>query len=155
MGPIDTTTRILSIIHLAVLLYPSKMFYPVILPLVSMFDAFYKDAAVQRKLKLFWIAFIWFKLVTTTNLNLNVITTSVNLLVPVGSSILVTSIFFWEILPEWMFPLLTGFSIVFCFANPRSADFTRIFGGSGGNEGLGFLFICLEQWNILHLKLTA
>ena len=57
--------------------------------------------------------------------------------------ILVTSIFFWEILPEWMFPLLTGFSI-FCLANPRSADFTRIFGGSGGNEGLGFLSICLD-----------
>ena len=44
------------------------MFYPVILPLVSMFDAFFKDAAAaQRKLKLFWVAFIW--LVTTTNLN--------------------------------------------------------------------------------------
>ena len=42
-----------------------------------------------------------------------------------------------------MFPLLTGFSI-FCLANPRSADFTRIFGGSGGNEGLGFLSICLD-----------
>ena len=42
-----------------------------------------------------------------------------------------------------MFPLLTGFS-VFCLANPGSADFTRIFGGSGGNEGLGFLSICLD-----------
>ena len=53
------------------------------------------------------------------------------------------SIFFWEIFPEWIFPLLTGISI-FCLANPRSADFTRIFGGSGGNEGLGFLSICLD-----------
>ena len=42
-----------------------------------------------------------------------------------------------------MFPLLTGFSI-FCIANPRSADFTRIFGGSNGNEGLGLLSICLD-----------
>ena len=51
--------------NLAVLLYPSKMFYPVILPLVSMLDAFFKDAAAaQRKLKLFWFAFFW--LVTLT-----------------------------------------------------------------------------------------
>ena len=120
---------------LAVLLYPSKMLYPVILPLVSMFDAFFKDAAAaQRKLKLFWIAFFWLVLVTT-----NFINTCVNLLFFDAYD----SIFFWEILPEWMFPLLTGFS-VFCLANPRSADFTRIFGGSGGNEGLGFLSICLD-----------
>ncbi|KAJ6507971.1 OPT oligopeptide transporter protein-domain-containing protein [Mycena vitilis] len=52
-------------------------------------------------------------------------------------------IFFWEILPEWMFPLLTGFS-VFCLANPRSQDFTRIFGGSNGNEGLGLLSLCFD-----------
>ena len=99
-----------------------------------MFDAFFKDAAAaQRKLKLFWIAFFWLVRVTT-----NVINTSMNLLFDAYDSI-----FFWEILPEWMFPLLTGFS-VFCLANPRSADFTRIFGGSGGNEGLGFLSICLD-----------
>ncbi|KAJ7126834.1 OPT oligopeptide transporter protein-domain-containing protein [Mycena epipterygia] len=95
-----------------VLLYPSKMLYPGVLPLVSMFDALYKDAAgAQKKLRLFWIAF--------------------------------AVIFFWEILPEWMFPLLTGFSI-FCLANPRSQDFTRIFGGSNGNEGLGLLSICFD-----------
>ncbi|KAJ7455304.1 OPT oligopeptide transporter protein-domain-containing protein [Mycena galericulata] len=89
----------------SVLLYPSKMLYPGVLPLVSMFDALYKDAeGARKKLRLFWIAFI--------------------------------AIFFWEILPEWMFPLLTGFSI-FCLANQRSQDFTRIFGGSNGNEGLG------------------
>ena len=46
--------------HAAILLYPSKMLYPCILPLVSMFDTFFKDtAAAQRKLKLFWIAFFW------------------------------------------------------------------------------------------------
>ncbi len=49
-------------------------------------------------------------------------------------------IFIWEIFPEWMFPLLTGFS-VFCLANQRSTDFTRVFGGSNGNEGLGLLSI--------------
>jgi hypothetical protein len=44
----------------AVLLYPSKMLYPDILPLVTMLDALFKDAAAsQRKLKVFWIAFFW------------------------------------------------------------------------------------------------
>ena len=44
----------------AVLLYPSKMLYPGVLPLVTMFDALFKDAAAsQRKLKVFWIAFFW------------------------------------------------------------------------------------------------
>ena len=52
----------------AILLYPSKMLYPGILPLVSMFDTLFKDAtAAQRKLKLFWIAFFW--LVTPAELN--------------------------------------------------------------------------------------
>jgi hypothetical protein len=37
----------------------------------------------------------------------------------------------------------TGFSI-FCLANPKSQDFTRIFGGSNGNEGLGLLSICFD-----------
>ena len=54
--------------HVAILLYPSKMLYPGILPLVSMFDTLFKDvAAAQRKLKLFWIAFFW--LVTLAELN--------------------------------------------------------------------------------------
>ena len=96
-----------------------------------MFDTLFKDAAAaQRKLKLFWIAFFW--LVTPAWVELNLL-----------SLWIYDSIFFWEILPEWMFPLLTGFSI-FCIANPRSPDFTRIFGGSNGNEGLGLLSICLD-----------
>ncbi|KAF4613761.1 hypothetical protein D9613_007594 [Agrocybe pediades] len=95
-----------------VLLYPSKMLYPGVLPLVSMFDALFKDASgAQKKLRLFWIAF--------------------------------GVIFVWELFPEWIFPLLTGFSI-FCLANQKSTDFTRVFGGSNGNEGLGLLSICFD-----------
>lgn len=52
-------------------------------------------------------------------------------------------IFFWELVPEWIFPLLTGFSI-FCLADQNNADFTRIFGGTNGNEGLGLLSLCLD-----------
>lgn len=41
----------------AILLYPSKMLYPGVLPLVSMFDAFFKDGAnATKKLRLFYIA---------------------------------------------------------------------------------------------------
>ncbi|KAI0268601.1 OPT oligopeptide transporter [Gloeopeniophorella convolvens] len=100
-----------------ILLYPSKMLYPGVLPLVSMFDAFYKEGDTRKsdsnkkRLRLFYVAFF--------------------------------VIFVWELFPEWMFPLLTGFS-VFCLANPRSTDFTRIFGGSNGNEGLGLLSICFD-----------
>ncbi|KAH9481332.1 Oligopeptide transporter 5 [Psilocybe cubensis] len=95
-----------------VLLYPSKMLYPGVLPLVSMFDALFKDVAgSQKKLRLFWIAF--------------------------------GAIFIWELFPEWIFPLLTGLSI-FCLANQKNADFTRVFGGSNGNEGLGLLSICFD-----------
>ncbi|KAI0001375.1 OPT oligopeptide transporter protein-domain-containing protein [Russula compacta] len=100
-----------------ILLYPSKMLYPGVLPLVSMFDAFYRGESSRqsdgnkKRLRFFYIAFF--------------------------------GMFVWEIFPEWIFPLLTGFS-VFCLANPRSPDFTRVFGGSNGNEGLGLLSLCFD-----------
>ncbi|KZV86717.1 OPT superfamily oligopeptide transporter [Exidia glandulosa HHB12029] len=95
-----------------ILLYPSKMLYPGVLPLISMFDAFYRDVSqAGKKLKVFYIVFF--------------------------------AIFFWEIMPEYIFPLLTGLSI-FCLANQKNADFTRIFGGSNGNEGLGLLSLCFD-----------
>ncbi|OKL57025.1 hypothetical protein UA08_07344 [Talaromyces atroroseus] len=49
----------------------------------------------------------------------------------------------WEIVPEWIMPLLTGVSI-FCLADQHSAVFTNIFGGSSGNEGLGLFSLCLD-----------
>jgi len=116
----------------AVLLYPSKMLYPGVLPLVTMLDTLFKDAAAsQRKLKVFWITFFW------------LVAAHWHVTSPRRTGLTYDSIFFWEILPEWMFPLLTGFSI-FCLANPGSQDFTRIFGGSNGNEGLGLLSICFD-----------
>lgn len=96
----------------SVLVYPSKMFYPSILPLISMLDTFFRDrTATQRKIQVFWSVF------------------SIN--------------FVWELFPEWIFPLLTGFSI-FCLAAPNSPAVSRLFGGSNGNEGLGFLSICFD-----------
>jgi OPT family oligopeptide transporter len=51
--------------------------------------------------------------------------------------------FFYEIIPEWIFPLLQGVSI-FCLAQKHSLVFTNLFGGSSGNEGLGFLSISFD-----------
>ena len=40
-------------------------------------------------------------------------------------------------------PILTGVSI-FCLARQHDANFTRIFGGASGNEGLGLFSICFD-----------
>ncbi|KAI6120172.1 OPT oligopeptide transporter [Pisolithus croceorrhizus] len=93
------------------LVYPSKMFYPSVLPLVSMLDTFFRDGTI----------------VATQN-----------------SSILdYLHIFVWELFPEWIFPLLTGFS-VFCLRRPNNPAVSRLFGGSNGNEGLGVFSICFD-----------
>ncbi|KAG2150606.1 OPT oligopeptide transporter protein-domain-containing protein [Suillus clintonianus] len=96
----------------SILLYPSKMLYPGVLPLLSMFDALYEGGiAARKKLRVFYIVF--------------------------------SVIFIWELFPEWIFPLLTGFSII-CLAAPNNAAVSRVFGGSNGNEGLGLLSICFD-----------
>ncbi|EIW82938.1 OPT oligopeptide transporter [Coniophora puteana RWD-64-598 SS2] len=95
-----------------ILLYPSKMLYPGVLPLLSMFDALFEGGkAARKKLKVFYVVFAF--------------------------------IFIWELFPEWMFPLITGFSII-CLAAPNSAAVSRLFGGTNGNEGLGILSLCLD-----------
>ncbi|TVY27147.1 Oligopeptide transporter [Lachnellula hyalina] len=59
-------------------------------------------------------------------------------------------LFVWEIIPEWIFPLLQGLSI-FCLARQHSLTFTNLFGGSQGNEGLGFLSISFDWQYIASL----
>lgn len=56
---------------------------------------------------------------------------------------LFAALFVWEVLPEYMMPILTGVS-VFCLAQRNSLVFTNLFGGSNGNEGLGLLSFCLD-----------
>ncbi|RDW63662.1 hypothetical protein BP6252_11207 [Coleophoma cylindrospora] len=53
----------------------------------------------------------------------------------------------WELIPEYLFTMLIGFSI-FCLADQKSLVFTNLFGGTNGNEGLGFLSISLD-WNYI------
>ena len=52
-------------------------------------------------------------------------------------------IFVWEIFPEYMVPVLTGVSVM-CLAKRNSMVFTNLFGGSQGNEGLGFLSVSFD-----------
>ncbi len=51
--------------------------------------------------------------------------------------------FVWEVLPEYMVPVLTGVSVL-CLAKQNSLVFTNLFGGSQGNEGLGFLSVSFD-----------
>ncbi|SMR54540.1 unnamed protein product [Zymoseptoria tritici ST99CH_1A5] len=53
------------------------------------------------------------------------------------------SMFCWEIVPQWIMPLMIGFS-VFCLANNHSIVFSNIFGGASANEGLGILSFCFD-----------
>lgn len=52
-------------------------------------------------------------------------------------------LFFYEIIPEYMMPVLLGVS-VFCLSNRHSMVFTNIFGGTQGNEGMGFLSLSFD-----------
>ncbi|KAL0080365.1 OPT family small oligopeptide transporter [Phycomyces blakesleeanus] len=56
-------------------------------------------------------------------------------------------IFVWEIVPQYMFPLLSGFSVV-CLAKRNSVWVQRIFGGVQTNEGLGIGSISLDWSNL-------
>ncbi|EXM15621.1 hypothetical protein FOTG_16062 [Fusarium oxysporum f. sp. vasinfectum 25433] len=64
--------------------------------------------------------------------------------------IVLVAIFFWELLPEYIMPILTGVSI-FCLARRDSMVFTNVFGGSNGNEGLGILSLGLD-WQLISSK---
>lgn len=57
------------------------------------------------------------------------------------------ALFFWQILPTYMIPLLAGISL-FCLTNRTSQFATNLFGGSMANEGLGILAISLD-WQMI------
>ncbi|THH31057.1 hypothetical protein EUX98_g3142 [Antrodiella citrinella] len=61
--------------------------------------------------------------------------------------IVFSCLFVWEIIPQWIFPLLTGVSI-FCLANNTSPVFRNVFGGASNNEGMGLLSWCFD-WNLI------
>ncbi|KAG9523020.1 OPT superfamily oligopeptide transporter, partial [Aureobasidium melanogenum] len=99
-----------------ILVYPSKMLWPMTLPVTTLLQTIHKDKAeTKHRMRIWYIVFF--------------------------------AIFFWEILPEYMFTVLTGVSI-FCLADQHNLIFTNLFGGASGNEGLGFLSFCFD-WNYI------
>ncbi|KAF4614385.1 hypothetical protein G7Y89_g15352 [Cudoniella acicularis] len=103
----------------SVLVQPSRMLWPINIPVVSLLETLHRDKSETRfRLKVFWIVF--------------------------------GIIFVWEIIPEWIFPLLQGLSI-FCLAKQNNLLWTNLFGGSSGNEGLGFLSISFDWQYIASL----
>jgi hypothetical protein len=56
-------------------------------------------------------------------------------------------LFFYEIIPEYIMPVLVGVSVV-CLAKRDSQLITNLFGGSNGNEGLG-LFSLSFDWQYI------
>ncbi|PIL26670.1 transporter [Ganoderma sinense ZZ0214-1] len=91
--------------------YPSEMVYWANLPTVAIFQSLHFDSATNHKrLKVFWSAF--------------------------------TGMFVWEVFPAYIFPLLNGINII-CLSTqhvPSATQdvITNLFGGTDGNEGLGF-----------------
>ncbi|CAO3695028.1 hypothetical protein G6F70_002764 [Rhizopus microsporus] len=57
------------------------------------------------------------------------------------------AIFVYELIPQYMFPLLGGLSIV-CIARQDSRWVKNLFGGLNPNEGLGMFSLCFD-WNLL------
>lgn len=53
-----------------------------------------------------------------------------------------------EIIPTWIFPLLTAFSVICLADNGRSAVIRNIFGAGGSNEGLGLLSFSFD-WTLI------
>ncbi|KAE9401758.1 OPT superfamily oligopeptide transporter [Gymnopus androsaceus JB14] len=61
--------------------------------------------------------------------------------------ILFAGIFCYEIIPQWIFPVLTGVSI-FCLVDHTSSVIRNVFGGANNNEGMGLLAVCFD-WNFI------
>ncbi|EEU35815.1 uncharacterized protein NECHADRAFT_34981 [Fusarium vanettenii 77-13-4] len=102
-----------------VLVYPTKMVWPSLLPMNTLLETLHRDRRETRnRLRFFW----W----------------------------ILIAAFVWEVLPEYVMPILTGVS-VFCLAKQDSMVFTNIFGGSNGNEGLGVLSLGLD-WQFISSK---
>ncbi|EIW85265.1 OPT oligopeptide transporter, partial [Coniophora puteana RWD-64-598 SS2] len=62
--------------------------------------------------------------------------------------IVFTAIFCWEIVPTWMFPLLTAFSVICLADNGRSPFVRNLFGAGSSNEGLGLLSFGFD-WSLI------
>ncbi|KAE9394953.1 OPT oligopeptide transporter [Gymnopus androsaceus JB14] len=98
------------------LVYPTSMVFPNLMPTIQMFQVLHLGQNEALQKKR--VKFFW---------------------------TLFIIIFFWQWIPEYIAPMLTGLS-VFCLARRNSPWVTRIFGGAAGNEGMGLFSLCFD-WN--------
>ncbi|SGY16252.1 BQ5605_C012g06822 [Microbotryum silenes-dioicae] len=112
-------------LYRSILVYPTFAVWPSLIPSVSLLETLHREKDLRsqrRRYKFFWIVF--------------------------------ACIFVWEWFPEIIAPTVTGISI-FCPPTHRGSlvdrtnpDFTRIFGGTNANEGLGLFSIGFDWLQI-------
>ncbi|CAM0136591.1 hypothetical protein VKS41_003393 [Umbelopsis sp. WA50703] len=100
------------------LVYPSAMIWPNTLPMVSLLRTASLASDEEARKRLKWFFIVF------------------------------GCVFIYEFIPQYMFPLLGGFSI-FCIAKSDSPLFQNLFGGTSVNEGLG-LFSFSFDWTYLY-----
>jgi hypothetical protein len=100
------------------LVYPAAMIWPQKLPIISLLKTSSTASPEQGYKQLRWFFIVF------------------------------GAVFIYEFIPQYMFPLLGGFSI-FCIAKPDSVLFQQLFGGTSVNEGLG-LFSFSFDWQYLY-----
>ncbi|SGY75947.1 BQ5605_C005g03461 [Microbotryum silenes-dioicae] len=102
-------------LYRSILVYPTFAVWPSLIPGVSLLETLHRDQNLASQKRRY--RFFW---------------------------AVFLAIFVWEWFPEIIAPTLTGIS-VFCLANRKNPNFTLIFGGTNGNEGLG-LFSIGTDW---------
>ncbi|SCZ90386.1 BZ3500_MvSof-1268-A1-R1_Chr1-3g01957 [Microbotryum saponariae] len=102
----------------SIAVYPTYALWPNLIPTVNLFDTLHRNKDGNVNIRRYKLFWIAF-----------------------------ATIFVWEWFPEIIAPTLTGIS-VFCLSNRTSRTFTRIFGGTNGNEGLGLFSIGLDWLQI-------
>ncbi|SGZ22606.1 BQ5605_C022g09509 [Microbotryum silenes-dioicae] len=107
----------------SVVVYPTYAVWPSLIPTVSLVDTLHRDGDLSVQKRRYKV--FWIVLVTT---------------------------FAWEWFPQVIAPTLTGIS-VFCLANRTSTNFTRLFGGTTGAEGLGLFAISFDWLSITSVPL--
>ncbi|KDE06992.1 hypothetical protein MVLG_02728 [Microbotryum lychnidis-dioicae p1A1 Lamole] len=102
----------------SVVVYPTYAVWPELIPTVALVDTLHRDQNLAVQKHRYKV--FW---------------------------IILAIAFAWEWFPQVIAPTLTGIS-VFCLANRTNTNFTRLFGGTTGAEGLGLFSVSLDWLSI-------
>ncbi|SCZ93431.1 BZ3500_MvSof-1268-A1-R1_Chr6-3g08656 [Microbotryum saponariae] len=105
-------------LYRSILVYPTFAVWPSLIPSVSLLETLHREKDLRSQRRRY--KFFW---------------------------IVFACIFVWEWFPEIIAPTVTGISI-FCLVDRTNPDFTRIFGGTNANEGLGLFSIGFDWLQI-------